>query len=759
MNKFTHKQFSRLAQSTITSIVALFALLVAVGYSISVRADYLGTENLRIFPIPLDDILDGYQVNDRIQFVIEVTPRDTGSTEGNGAWSTFYVPPGAVVVDAKYVTVSGSGAYVTSAAEDVDETYNGWGVRGAAGYGAGLGEGFVNKVQEGTGLFYSTDPRTRQQFTLGTVTGTGVATSNVYNEWDRDQVRAFGQNGALSGNGGKGNTPILLGSPNKGTGSPVAGPGAYYTNDYNPALAGNFVAKLAGVGPWQRIKALGQKIGGGGASAPVVAATQQGAITNTSVPFVGGFEFDTTFTSGVAATPLPAGHNAVRIVHGARRIGDLERWSITLQLTNPTAFLTELDAGRVCADSIPADTTPAKDNNWRYYEVSRSCADLKSGAAIVKQITSPADASSVRTNQIITYQFTIYNLQNQPLTNVIARDAGVTNLTLVAPGTAGCNAPNYNGTISTGGTVNYTGLAGNIASWASFTLPANASATFRVCGQATGNYESLIRNEARADYTPPGGGSCGTSPCLRSQAIVPVTNRIAGTVYADLDSSGTLTNSEQGIPNVTVSLYRDANNNGRYDAGTDVLVLQRVTASDGSYQFNAVPSGNYVIVETNPAGYLSTGDADNSTLNCGAGNGCDTIGGGANGTASAIVVTNSTNLTNRDFFDRPPFPDLRIVKSASPASVRSGDTLTFTLAITNSASSPIQATSVVINDVLPAGVTWVSTLNNNGGGTCTAGNLAACNCSAPGNSGTVTCQMGTLAIGQSRTVVVTTTVN
>ncbi len=731
--------------------LALAGLLVVAAIA---RADYLGSENVRIFPIPLDDIADGYDVGDRIQFVIEVTPRDTGSVNGHAAWSTFYVPDGVVVVDVAYVQIGAGGAYVKASADDVDATYNGYGVRGAVGYGAGLGEGYVNEVQQDTGAFYSTDARTHQQFAgpnspngFDTVEGTGVDPSMVYNVWDRDQTVAFGEGGALSGNGGKGNTPIVLGTPNRGTGSPVAGPDVYYTNDYNPSRGGSLVNRLSGVGPWQRIEILGDKIGGSGAVTP---ANAQGAINNTAVPASGGFVL-------TGSNSLPANTNAVRIVHGARRLGDLERWSITLELTDVAMFLAELDGERVCADSIPGDTSTvaAKDNNWRYYEVSRSCADLNSTAVIVKEIIDPVSATAVQTSQIITYEFTIYNLSANNLTNVVPRDQGITDVTLVSLATAGCNAGTYTGSISTGGNVAFTGISGNVASWATIpTLAPGASASFRMCGRATASFGEVTRNQARADYA-----GCGTSPCLTSDAIIPVSNRIAGTVYADTDSSGTFTSGEQGIPAVVVGLYRDVNNNGIYNPATDVLLSETLTATDGSYEFMAIPSGNYIIVQTNLPDYISTGDIDNSTLNCGAGNGCDTIGDGSNGTASSIQVTNSTNLENQDFFDVPPFPDVSIVKSAAPNPVSSGDELVFTLTATNSASSLLTAPSVEINDVLPAGLTWVSTNNSNGGGTCTVGNLGVCNCSLPGNTGTVTCEMGFLAIGQSKTITITTTVD
>ena len=125
-NKLCHDIF-------LVSSTAIFSF----GWVSTAHADYLGTDNLRIFPGAIDDITDGYDIGDRIEFIVEVTPRDTGSESGNAAWSTFYIPSSTKVVGARYLTLDGMGNYVTAAADDVDSTYDGWGSRGAAGYGAG----------------------------------------------------------------------------------------------------------------------------------------------------------------------------------------------------------------------------------------------------------------------------------------------------------------------------------------------------------------------------------------------------------------------------------------------------------------------------------------------------------------------------------------------------------------------------------------------------------------------------------------------
>ena len=746
------------------NIFSIIIALLAIVWLPVTQADYLGTENLRIFPTPIDDITDGYDIGDRIDFVIEVTPRDTGSTEGNAAWSTFYVPPGAKVVAARYVDTDGSGGYIEAAADDVDNTYDGFGSRGAPTYGAGLGQGFVNEVQQDTGIFYSTNSRTAQilpaGLTASTLIPTGIKTVVIpFNQWDFDQLEAFGiknDDGNFSNNDGKGNTPMLLGSPNKGTGSPVAGPGTYYTNDYDPSDVGN---EYSNAGPWQRIETLGDKIGGSGTVMP---AGIIGAITNTSVDATGGFDLAQVFMSGTPATKfLPTNTNAVRIVHGARRLGDIERWSVILEITDVSLFLAALDAGEVCADSIPADTTPAKDNNWRYYEVSRSCADLNSEAALVKTITDPASGAALVNGQAVTYQFTFTNLHTDALTNVIATDEGITNLNLALEGVSGCPvADAYDGIISSGGTAAFTGIAGNIASWATIpSLPVGASVTYTVCGTVSGTFGQQVDNEARITYD---GCLSGTTPCLTSIASVPISNIISGTVYDDTNQNGVLSVGEIGIPGVIVELYLDVNGDGILDGG-DTIASTTVTNSAGYYEFVAIPTGNYIIVETNPVSLpRNTGDADNTPIDCaisGTNNGCDTIGGGTSGAPASIAVISSTNLTEQDFFDTIDGVDLKIVKSDSLDPVVPGDTLVYTLDISNIGTLP--ATGVVVTDTLPVGVTWVSTLNSTDPDACTTDLVLDCNCTVPDGTqlGGMICQIGGLAAGASESITITVTID
>ena len=86
---------------------------------------------------------------------------------------------------------------------------------------------------------------------------------------------------------------------------------------------------------------------------------------------------------------------------------------------------------------------------------------------------------------------------------------------------------------------------------------------------------------------------------------------------------------------------------------------------------------------------------------------------------------------------RPVSADLSLNKSVSNASPNVGDNVTFTLSVTN--AGPNDATGVVVKDYLPAGMTWVS-----------GGSNAA---------GTVTWNVGNVAIGETKTLNIVATVN
>jgi uncharacterized repeat protein (TIGR01451 family) len=134
-----------------------------------------------------------------------------------------------------------------------------------------------------------------------------------------------------------------------------------------------------------------------------------------------------------------------------------------------------------------------------------------------------------------------------------------------------------------------------------------------------------------------------------------------------------------------------------------------------------VASGNNAVWRNPGDGFLSGCTVFTAMTTCG-------VGGG----------------TNPDFLFRlngiiTPTADLSITKTASASAVAVGAQVTYTLAVQNAAGGA--ATNVVVTDVLPAGLTYVSN-----------------SCSAVFASGTLTWNVGGLAAGASTSCLVAATV-
>ncbi len=132
------------------------------------------------------------------------------------------------------------------------------------------------------------------------------------------------------------------------------------------------------------------------------------------------------------------------------------------------------------------------------------------------------------------------------------------------------------------------------------------------------------------------------------QAIVPST--ISGQVRDDTNGNGILTDKDSGLSNVKIEL----------DNGVCTLGLNcRSTLTDinGIFTFGNVPDGSYVLVETDPPNYISTGDSDPPNDN-----------------QIYVIILGGANSINNIFLDRVnppacsnPDPTNGFVVSTNPA--------------------------------------------------------------------------------------------
>jgi uncharacterized repeat protein (TIGR01451 family) len=117
----------------------------------------------------------------------------------------------------------------------------------------------------------------------------------------------------------------------------------------------------------------------------------------------------------------------------------------------------------------------------------------------------------------------------------------------------------------------------------------------------------------------------------------------------------------------------------------------------------------------------------------------------ANLSNTATVTSTTTDPVQSNNSDTEPTvvitqADVKIVKTASVAVASPGDNLTYTLTVSN--DGPSDALSVVVNDTLPTGVTFVSASP-----------------AASSGPNPLTWNLGTLTAGQTRTITVVVTIN
>lgn len=96
------------------------------------------------------------------------------------------------------------------------------------------------------------------------------------------------------------------------------------------------------------------------------------------------------------------------------------------------------------------------------------------------------------------------------------------------------------------------------------------------------------------------------------------------------------------------------------------------------------------------------------------------------------------------YITQPPanFTDLSVTKTIGGGSANTGDTITYTVTVSNSSSATVAATGVTVRDLLPAGLTFVSS-------TASAGTY---------NSGTGNWAVGNIPIGTTRTLTINATI-
>ena len=360
------------------------------------------------------------------------------------------------------------------------------------------------------------------------------------------------------------------------------------------------------------------------------------------------------------------------------------------------------------ATTTDTDTVPANDTSTVVVTVDRQ-TDLA--------ITKTASLATAIPGQSLTYTLTATNTGPSDASGVTIVDTLPANFTL---------------TSVDAGSVPFTNASG-VVTFNVGELAAGATTTVTLTGLVAASATQSIVNPAQIT-----GNETETSTANNSASVTtPVTPQFD----LSIEKSTTAT---AGIPGQQLSYTMVVTNAGPSTATsvqiTDTLPAGVTFVSGAVGSTSATVSGNQV---TYAVGTLAPGTSATATL---------TVMIGAGTTSSLVntaVVSAASGETdtsdNTDTVTTPltPTVDLSVTKTASASAPQIGDSLTYTIVVSN--AGPSTATSVTATDTLPAGLTFVSGTSPSGG-TVTA------------NGQVVTVPVGSIAAGGTSTFTILTTV-
>jgi uncharacterized repeat protein (TIGR01451 family) len=246
---------------------------------------------------------------------------------------------------------------------------------------------------------------------------------------------------------------------------------------------------------------------------------------------------------------------------------------------------------------------------------------------------------------------------------------------------------------------------GSLASGSSTTL--TVIATVATAGVKTNTAEVTAADEPDVNSTP--NNHVPTEDDQSSVALTPPAS-VGDLVFWDLNRNGLQDAGETGVAGATVQLLQN---------GT--VINSATTSSTGAYQFTGLTPGDYSLNFITPNG-------DKLTLATqGSNTAIDSDPNATTGATATFTLTAGQNDTTHDAGVLPV--DLSVTKTVDNATPNIGARVTFTVTVLN-ASGWSNATNVVLNDVLPAGLAFVSATPaqgsfNSGTGVWTIGSLAS----------------------------------
>jgi large repetitive protein len=367
--------------------------------------------------------------------------------------------------------------------------------------------------------------------------------------------------------------------------------------------------------------------------------------------------------------------------------------TVTATINAEGAFDNVATATATEPDPDPEDNTDDTDNTGQ----TTPTADM----SLVKTLVT---AGPFTVGQSITYTLDVTNSGPSNATSVQVTDTP-TNLTITNVSGGGCAAlPCTIASMASGATVTIT-ITATINADGAFDNSASVSAT-ETETNFTNNTDSVGN-----------GGTTGPT--------------------ADMSLVKTLVTAGPFVPGQTIEYTLDVAN-----AGPSIATAIQVTDTPTNLTITNVSGGGCAAL---PCTIPSLASGASVTINvtatinaAGAFDNSATV----SATETETDFTNNTDNTGNGGVAAPtPLADLEITKTAAPAMVTIGQTLTFTLVVEN--HGPGVATGVTVTDPLPPNFTLIAATPTQG--TCSG-------------TTTVTCNLGGLALNASATITITGTV-
>ena len=703
---------------------------LAASMSSQVLAHGIGFTNTRVVMDPtsiaslINRPVPGITPSDNVGFIISV---DTTLLSGPMGYFTLYNPVGATVTNAEFV----NSAYSNILASPPTAMEDGWGARGVrtfTNWTATTGNGSIAVLNGDTGIFYSTDPRTRvfNPNADGTITtsvlGATIKTTSqlmavtaTHNMWDADQTRAFGAGTANAAANTPSTAPVIntvgTGTTPFRSGSGVAGPDVGYPLD-----------NTGSVGPWRRVSYPNSYTTLGVANA-AAAVTGPGVLAVVGVPTTAGASF-----------PLPTATNAVRWAIGSPRFPGT--YYVRATLSFDSTLLNSVNGIILDSEATGSDadgSNGGKDNVWRYHQPAATTLAGTNGLYIVKDIIAVNGVASLNPATVpagakLTYRIRYLNIGGLPQTGVVLSDtvpaqistvcASITNVTgsataasntcPAAGGTVAFNIPTRLN-VGQGGTVTFdlqTVTGSNLTVLNTTKLVSTQNATGVTATRST-LFQMPDMTIAKSHIGNFGQGQIGAQYTLTASNV------------GNFDTAGTITVTDT-LPSGMVATAAA----GTGWTCTITAPANLVTTCTRSDPVAAGASYPPITLTVNVGSTAATPLTNSVTVS----------GGGETNTANN-TATDATTIAAK--------PDLTLSKTHTGNFFQGQTNAVYTLTVTNGGGAATSGTFTV-TDTLPAGLSYVSAVGT--GFTCTvSGQVVTCN--------------RTTALNALATVAITLTVN